>query len=67
MLATGMLRSRSLGINTEPFSSCLFDPQTNGGLLASVNPAFELQLVEQGFITVGKVVTGSGKIEVLSN
>jgi selenide,water dikinase len=45
----------------------LFDPQTNGGLLASIDPVFEIQLIEQGFITVGKVVTGSGKIEVLSN
>jgi hypothetical protein len=35
--------------------------------LASIAPEFEIQLVEQGFITVGKVVTGSGKIEVLSN
>lgn len=55
-----------LGLTESNLQAALFDPQTNGGLLASIDPAFELQLVEQGFITVGKVVTGSGKIEVLS-
>lgn len=47
--------------------AALFDPQTNGGLLASIDPAFEINLIEQGFITIGKVVTGSGKIEILSH
>ena len=56
-----------LGIIDSSYQAALFDPQTNGGLLASIDPKFEIQLIEQGFITVGKVVTGSGKIEVLSN
>jgi selenide,water dikinase len=56
-----------LGLNESNNQAALFDPQTNGGLLASIDPAFEFQLVEQGFMTVGKVVVGSGKIEVLSN
>ena len=55
-----------LGLTQSHSQAALFDPQTNGGLLASIDPAFEIQLVEQGFITVGKVVAGSGKIEVLS-
>jgi hypothetical protein len=55
------------GLTEGNSQSALFDPQTNGGLLASIDPVFEIQLIEQGFITVGKVVTGSGKIEVLSN
>jgi selenide,water dikinase len=56
-----------LGLNEDNNQAALFDPQTNGGLLASIDPAFELALVEQGFITVGKVVTGSGKIKILSH
>ena len=55
------------GLNDENSQAAMFDPQTNGGLLASIDPAFEIQLIEQGFITVGKVVTGTGKIEILSN
>jgi selenide,water dikinase len=56
-----------VGLSESSFQAALFDPQTNGGLLASIDPAHEIQLIEQGFITIGKVVTGSGKIEVLSN
>jgi selenide,water dikinase len=55
------------GLTEGNSQSALFDPQTNGGLLTSINPAFEIQLIEQGFITVGKVVTGSGNIEILSH
>jgi len=55
------------GLTEGNSQSALFDPQTNGGLLASIDPAFEIQLIEQGFITVGKVVTGSGKIEIVSH
>jgi selenide,water dikinase len=63
----GALDREVLGLTVGNSQAALFDPQTNGGLLASIDPAFEIQLIEQGFITVGKVITGSGKIEVLSN
>ena len=56
-----------MGVTQSHSQAALFDPQTNGGLLASIDPAFEIQLIEQGFITVGKVVTGSGKIQILSH
>jgi selenide,water dikinase len=56
-----------LGLTNGHPQAALFDPQTNGGLLVSIDPSVEIQLVEQGFITVGKVVTGTGKIEILAN
>lgn len=56
-----------IGTSRSNSQAALFDPQTNGGLLASIDPAFEINLIEQGFITIGKVVTGSGKIEILSH
>jgi hypothetical protein len=51
-----------LGLTNGHPQAALFDPQTNGGLLVSIDPSVEIQLVEQGFITVGKVVTVTGKI-----
>jgi selenide,water dikinase len=56
-----------LGSTGSHSQAALFDPQTNGGILVSIDPTAEIQLVEQGFITVGKVVTGSGKIEILDH
>jgi selenide,water dikinase len=35
-----------------------FDPQTSGGLLAAVDPAFATELVDQGFTVVGEVMDG---------
>jgi selenide,water dikinase len=45
----------------------LFDPQTNGGLLASISPNLQGELESQGFFTVGKVVTGSCVVHLAIN
>jgi selenide, water dikinase len=39
--------------------AALFDPQTNGGLLASVSPGLQGELEAQGFFVVGKIMAGS--------
>lgn len=39
-----------------------FDPQTSGGLLASVDPSIEAALLEAGFWRVGDVVAGAPAI-----
>lgn len=62
-----VLNREVLGVDSSNLQAALFDPQTNGGLLAAVGPSSEIELIEVGFITVGKVVAGSGKIEILSN
>lgn len=56
-----------LGLGISSLEPALFDPQTNGGLLVSIDPAFEIELIEQGFVTIGKVILGSGKIEILNH
>ena len=61
------LNREVMGLSEDSFQAAMFDPQTNGGLLASIEPSSEIELVERGFITIGKVVTGSGKIEILSH
>ena len=45
----------------------LFDPQTNGGLLASVSPELQGELESQGFFTVGKIMTGSCVVHLAIN
>lgn len=45
----------------------LFDPQTNGGLLASVSPNLQGELESQGFFTVGKIETGSCVVHLAIN
>ena len=47
--------------------AALFDPQTNGGLLASVSPGLQQELENQGFFTVGKILTGSCVVHVAIN
>jgi hypothetical protein len=36
----------------------LLDPQTNGGLLVSMDPAMAGPLLDAGFVNVGEVVAG---------
>lgn len=45
----------------------LFDPQTNGGLLASVSPGLQGELESQGFFAVGKIMTGSCVVHLAIN
>jgi selenide, water dikinase len=47
--------------------AALFDPQTNGGLLASVSPGLQRELEGQGFFTVGKIMTGSCVVHLAIN
>ncbi len=42
-----------------------YDPQTSGGLLASVSPAAADRLVEAGFVRIGAVVDGTAGVELV--
>jgi selenide, water dikinase len=39
-----------------------YDPQTSGGLLAAVEPAIAIDLVDSGFTPIGTVVAGAARI-----
>jgi selenide,water dikinase len=43
-----------------------YDPQTSGGLLASVDSADAGRLVEGGFVTIGEVVAGPAGVELVA-
>ena len=47
--------------------AALFDPQTNGGLLASVSPDLQGELESQGFFAVGKIMSGSCVVHLAIN
>ncbi|MEJ6493185.1 MAG: selenide, water dikinase SelD [Actinomycetes bacterium] len=55
------------GLSGHFSEAALFDPQTNGGLLASVSPGLQQELENQGFFTVGKILTGSCVVHVAIN
>jgi hypothetical protein len=42
-----------------------FDPQTSGGLLASVTPAAAVQLEADGFARVGLVEAGQASVRLI--
>ena len=47
--------------------AALFDPQTNGGLLASISPDLQEELESQGFFAVGKIISGSCVVHLAIN
>ena len=55
------------GLNGHYSEAILFDPQTNGGLLASVNPSIQRELEGKGFFPLGKITTGSGIVHLAVN
>jgi selenide,water dikinase len=42
-----------------------YDPQTSGGLLAAVTPAQAAHLESRGFTTIGEVVAGPARVELV--
>ena len=48
--------------SSEAAAALCFDPQTSGGLLASVDPTVASELVDQGFWRVGEVAAGAARL-----
>jgi selenide, water dikinase len=51
---------------TEALEALLLDPQTSGGLLASVRPTAVDALTDAGFVAIGHVEAGPAAVHVLS-
>ena len=58
---------QTTGLTGHFSEAALFDPQTNGGLLASVSPALQSELESQGFYVVGKITSGTCTVHLAKN
>jgi selenide,water dikinase len=61
------LQGRVTSTATPSIEALCYDPQTSGGLLASVTPRDASILAHHGFVTIGEVVEGPSAVHLVGN